>query len=252
MARLWRSAVSGCGDRSSFSKEREVVNGCLTSRTDCRRTTRSPSRSTTCRTSSSRLFLGPTMGYTCAYFERDDMTLEEAQNAKFDLALGKLGLEPGMTLLDVGCGWGGALHLAVEKFDVNVIGITLSRNQCEYSQEVAGRASDVAHRRGPDAGLGGVHRPGRPDRSHRRVRGVQDGALPAVLREGLQHPARRRPHAAAHDPGAHPEVLPRQRDQGHHQRPEVHAVHRRRDLPRRRSCRRSRTSRSWPRTPASR
>jgi cyclopropane-fatty-acyl-phospholipid synthase len=80
------------------------------------------------------LFLGPTMGYTCAYYERDDMTLDEAQLAKFDLALGKLGLEPGMTLLDVGCGWGGALELAVQKYDVNVIGITLSRNQCEYSR----------------------------------------------------------------------------------------------------------------------
>jgi cyclopropane-fatty-acyl-phospholipid synthase len=80
------------------------------------------------------LFLDPTMGYTCAYFERDDMTLEEAQNAKFDLALGKLNLEPGMTLLDIGCGWGGALVRAVEKFDVNVIGITLSRNQLEYSK----------------------------------------------------------------------------------------------------------------------
>ena len=81
------------------------------------------------------LFLDPTMGYTCAYFERDDMTLEEAQNAKFDLALGKLNLEPGMTLLDVGCGWGGALARAIEKFDVNVIGITLSRNQFEYSKK---------------------------------------------------------------------------------------------------------------------
>ncbi len=81
------------------------------------------------------LFLDPTMGYTCAYFERDDMTLEEAQNAKFDLALGKLNLEPGMTLLDIGCGWGGALKRAVEKFDVNVIGITLSRNQFEYSKK---------------------------------------------------------------------------------------------------------------------
>ena len=80
------------------------------------------------------LFLDPTMGYTCAYFERDDMTLEEAQNAKFDLALGKLNLAPGMTLLDVGCGWGGALRRAIEKFDVNVIGITLSRNQFEYSK----------------------------------------------------------------------------------------------------------------------
>jgi cyclopropane-fatty-acyl-phospholipid synthase len=75
------------------------------------------------------LFLGPTMGYTCAYYERDDMTLDEAQVAKFDLALGKLALEPGMTLLDVGCGWGGALEVALQRYDVNVIGITLSRNQ---------------------------------------------------------------------------------------------------------------------------
>ncbi|MBU3687605.1 MAG: methyltransferase domain-containing protein [Mycobacterium sp.] len=80
------------------------------------------------------LFLGPTMGYTCSYFERDDMTLDEAQVAKFDLALGKLNLEPGMTLLDIGCGWGGALELAVLKYDVNVIGLTLSKNQSEYAR----------------------------------------------------------------------------------------------------------------------
>ncbi|OBK86714.1 cyclopropane mycolic acid synthase family methyltransferase [Mycobacterium sp. 1165178.9] len=84
------------------------------------------------------LFLDPTMAYSCAYFERDDMTLEEAQNAKFDLALGKLNLEPGMTLLDIGCGWGGALQRAIEKFDVNIIGITLSRNQFEYSKAKLG------------------------------------------------------------------------------------------------------------------
>jgi len=81
------------------------------------------------------LFLGPTMGYTCGYYEREDMTLDESQTAKFDLALGKLNLEPGMTLLDVGCGWGGALEMAVQKYDVNVIGITLSKNQSEYARE---------------------------------------------------------------------------------------------------------------------
>jgi cyclopropane-fatty-acyl-phospholipid synthase len=80
------------------------------------------------------LFLGSTMGYTCGYYEREDMTLDESQNAKFDLALGKLGLEPGMTLLDVGCGWGGALEMAVQKYDVNVIGITLSKNQSEFAR----------------------------------------------------------------------------------------------------------------------
>jgi len=81
------------------------------------------------------LFLGPTMGYTCGYYEREDMSLDESQNAKFDLALGKLDLEPGMTLLDVGCGWGGALELAVQKYDVNVIGITLSKNQSEFARK---------------------------------------------------------------------------------------------------------------------
>jgi cyclopropane-fatty-acyl-phospholipid synthase len=76
-----------------------------------------------------RLFLDPTQTYSCAYFERDDMTLEEAQIAKIDLSLGKLGLEPGMTLLDIGCGWGATLKRAMEKYDVNVIGLTLSKNQ---------------------------------------------------------------------------------------------------------------------------
>lgn len=81
------------------------------------------------------LFLGPTMGYTCGYYEHEDMTLDESQLAKFDLALGKLNLEPGMTLLDVGCGWGGALEMAVQKYDVNVIGITLSKNQSEFARK---------------------------------------------------------------------------------------------------------------------
>jgi cyclopropane-fatty-acyl-phospholipid synthase len=83
-----------------------------------------------------RLFLDPTQTYSCAYFERDDMTLEEAQIAKIDLSLGKLGLEPGMTLLDVGCGWGATIKRALEKYDVNVVGLTLSRNQQAHVQKV--------------------------------------------------------------------------------------------------------------------
>jgi cyclopropane-fatty-acyl-phospholipid synthase len=98
------------------------------------------------------LFLDPTMTYTCAYFERDDMTLEDAQIAKLDLALGKLNLEPGMTLLDVGCGWGGALVRAVEKYDVNVIGITLSRNHCQRS---AARLAEIPTERRVEARLQG-------------------------------------------------------------------------------------------------
>jgi cyclopropane-fatty-acyl-phospholipid synthase len=83
-----------------------------------------------------RLFLDPTQTYSCAYFERDDMTLEEAQIAKIDLSLGKLGLQPGMTLLDVGCGWGATINRALEKYDVNVIGLTLSRNQQAHVQRL--------------------------------------------------------------------------------------------------------------------
>ncbi len=82
-----------------------------------------------------RLFLDQTQTYSCAYFERDDMTLGEAQIAKIDLALGKLGLQPGMTLLDVGCGWGATMRRATEDYDVNVVGLTLSKNQTVHVQE---------------------------------------------------------------------------------------------------------------------
>jgi cyclopropane-fatty-acyl-phospholipid synthase len=82
------------------------------------------------------LFQDPTRTYSCAYFPRDDMTLYEAQVAKLDLTLDKLGLKPGMTLLDVGCGWGSTMKHAMEKYDVNVVGLTLSKNQVEYCEQV--------------------------------------------------------------------------------------------------------------------
>jgi cyclopropane-fatty-acyl-phospholipid synthase len=75
------------------------------------------------------LFLGPTMGYTCGYYKEDNYTCSEAQIAKFDLAQGKLKLEPGMTMVDVGCGWGGGMQRALENYDINVIGLTLSKSQ---------------------------------------------------------------------------------------------------------------------------
>ena len=83
-----------------------------------------------------RVFLDATKTYSCAFFERDDMSLEEAQIAKIDLSLGKLRLEPGMTLLDIGCGWGATLMRAIDKHDVNVIGLTLSRNQQAYVEQL--------------------------------------------------------------------------------------------------------------------
>jgi len=94
-----------------------------------------------------RLFLDPTRTYSCAYFERDDMTLEEAQIAKIDLALGKLGLQPGMTLLDVGCGWGATMMRAVDLYDVHVIGLTLSKNQAAHVQSMFDRSDSPRSRR---------------------------------------------------------------------------------------------------------
>jgi len=82
------------------------------------------------------LWQDPSQTYSCAYFEKDDYTLEQAQLAKVDLSLGKLGLQPGMTLLDIGCGWGSTIQRAVEKYDVNVIGLTLSNNQHARAQQV--------------------------------------------------------------------------------------------------------------------
>jgi len=75
------------------------------------------------------LFLDPSMTYSCAYFEREDMSLEDAQLAKIDLALGKLDLRPGQRLLDIGCGWGSTVRRAAERHGVDAVGLTLSRNQ---------------------------------------------------------------------------------------------------------------------------
>ena len=84
--------------------------------------------------------LGPSMAYTCAVYPTDDASLEQAQEHKFDLVCRKLGLEPGMRLLDVGCGWGGmALH-AAEHYGVEVVGVTLSRQQAEWGQKAVAEA----------------------------------------------------------------------------------------------------------------
>jgi len=75
------------------------------------------------------------MNYTCGYWKNAN-TLEEAQLAKLDLACRKLQLTPGMRVLDIGCGWGAFAKYAAEKYQVEVIGITISMQQYEYAKDL--------------------------------------------------------------------------------------------------------------------
>lgn len=78
--------------------------------------------------------LGPSMAYTCGCYASPDESLEEAQERKFDLVARKLGLRPGMSLLDVGCGWGGMVRHAAARYGVRALGVTLSAWQAEWAQ----------------------------------------------------------------------------------------------------------------------
>jgi len=86
-----------------------------------------------------RMVLGPSMAYTCAVFPKPDASLEEAQEEKFDLVARKLGLERGMRLLDVGCGWGGMSRHAAKHYGVTAVGVTLSKEQASWASEAAER-----------------------------------------------------------------------------------------------------------------
>lgn len=80
------------------------------------------------------LMLGRTMAYSCGYW-KDARTLDEAQEAKLDLVCRKLQLEPGMTLLDIGCGWGSLLEHAARHYGVKGKGVTLSEEQVEAARK---------------------------------------------------------------------------------------------------------------------
>lgn len=78
------------------------------------------------------LILEPHMAYSCGYHSSPDQPLQEAQEAKLDLVCTKLGLEPGMTFLDVGCGWGSLSLRAAEEFGANVVGVTIAAEQKRF------------------------------------------------------------------------------------------------------------------------
>ena len=92
-----------------------------------------------------RIVLGPSMTYSCARFEDDEVDLTAAQASKHELICRKLGLpeRPGARLLDVGCGWGSMAIHAAQHHDVSVVGITISRSQ-----------ADLARKRAAEAGVG--------------------------------------------------------------------------------------------------
>jgi cyclopropane-fatty-acyl-phospholipid synthase len=102
------------------------------------------------------LFLDSSLTYSCAYFARPEMSLHEAQLAKIDLSLGKCDLPrkaessnaaARMKLLDIGCGWGATARRAVENFNVDVIGLTLSKEQhALITQSVANTANHIDFR----------------------------------------------------------------------------------------------------------
>jgi cyclopropane-fatty-acyl-phospholipid synthase len=75
------------------------------------------------------LFLDADKQYSCAYFARPDLTLDEAQEAKKHHIAHKLNLKPGMTVLDIGCGWGGMALTLARDYGAKVVGVTLSREQ---------------------------------------------------------------------------------------------------------------------------
>ena len=116
-----------------------------------------------------RLVLGETMTYSCAVFPDERTGLDDAQRAKYDLICRKLGLAPGMRLLDVGCGWGGMVLHAAAHYGVQAVGVTLSRSQRER-----------AARRVASAGLG--------DQVEVRLqdyRNVDDGPFDAIASIGM-------------------------------------------------------------------
>lgn len=116
-----------------------------------------------------RLFLGPTMTYSCALWDTPGMTLDDAQAAKYELTCRKLDLGPGDRLLDVGCGWGGMAIHAARHHGTRAVGVTVSRRQ-----------SELASKRVADAGVSDLVEIRLQD-----YRDVTDGPFDAVSSIGM-------------------------------------------------------------------
>ena len=130
-----------------------------------------------------RIVLGESMVYSCAYWTSTEpgYGLADAQRDKLDLICRKLDLQPGMRLLDVGCGWGSlALHAARE-YGVTVVGITLSTEQADYARKQVAEAGLTDAGRDPDPGLPRPRRrPVRRDRQRRDGRARRHRAVRRV------------------------------------------------------------------------
>jgi cyclopropane-fatty-acyl-phospholipid synthase len=87
-----------------------------------------------------RLILGPSMTYSCAVWSDPNGTLEDAQARKYELVCRKLGLRPGMRLLDVGCGWGSMVIHAAKHHGVRAVGVTLSERQAAWARNAVKEA----------------------------------------------------------------------------------------------------------------
>ena len=87
--------------------------------------------------------LGRRMVYSCGYW-REATDLDTAQEAKLDLVCRKLGLQPGMRVLDIGCGWGEALQFAAQRYGVSGVGVTISHEQADHARRLcAGLPIDI-------------------------------------------------------------------------------------------------------------
>ncbi|MEX0326330.1 MAG: cyclopropane fatty acyl phospholipid synthase [Puniceicoccaceae bacterium] len=82
-----------------------------------------------------RAMLGEDLVYSCAYWQGGATSLAEAQRDKLELTCRKLGLQPGMRILDIGCGWGSFARYAAEHFSVQVVGLTVSKEQLQFARD---------------------------------------------------------------------------------------------------------------------